>query len=99
MRQDLAQLDERAGVGGLAAVATCQRVRPHHCPVDIVGDVGEKGGAISGLESLENLADAVGGDRVAPSICCVSRPATCWVSPVDAGCGWGGPNVSPEDRK
>jgi hypothetical protein len=32
---------------------TRQRVRPHHRPIDVVGDVGEKGGAIAGLESLK----------------------------------------------
>src|ERR1700722_989798 len=83
VRQDLSQLDESAGVVAPAAIVTRQRVRARHRPVDVVSDVDEKGGAIAGLKSLENLADAVGCHRVAPSICGVSRRAGCRLSPQD----------------
>jgi hypothetical protein len=42
--------------------------------------VGEKGGAVAVLESLENLAYAFGGHPVAPSICGIGRRAACSAS-------------------
>ena len=54
--KNLAQLGECAFLEGLlAGVAAGQRMRAHHGPVDVIGDMGEKARAIAMLETSENL--------------------------------------------
>jgi hypothetical protein len=58
--KNLAQLGECAFLEGLlAGVAAGQRMRAHHGPVDVVGDMFKECGAVTGLKSLEDFANAV----------------------------------------
>jgi hypothetical protein len=59
----LAQLGKGASNKAcLASVVACERVCPHHGPSDVVGDMGEKGGAVPAFEAFEDFTDTLGCD-------------------------------------
>ena len=56
VRQHLAELGEGTGDEiGFGFVVAGKRMRAHHGPIDVIGDVGEKTRAIATLETGENL--------------------------------------------